>query len=92
MINDHEFAKSQQLIKDSKIKLYPSCKDKYTKLSTSLKLLQLKAAHCWTDQGFNALLDLLHDGLPEGNVLPKNTYDAKKIICPLGMEVERIHA
>lgn len=25
-------------------------------------------------------------------MLPKTIYDAKKIICPLGMEVERIHA
>lgn len=23
---------------------------------------------------------------------PKTTYDAKKVICPLGLEVERIHA
>ena len=30
--------------------------------------------------------------LPEGNELPANTYRAKKVICPLGLEVEKIHA
>jgi hypothetical protein len=25
-------------------------------------------------------------------VLPQNTYQAKKIICPLGLEVKKIHA
>src|SRR6266540_2228119 len=30
--------------------------------------------------------------LPEGNELPANTYRVKKVICPLGLEVEKIHA
>jgi len=30
--------------------------------------------------------------LPEGNEIPKSTYEAKKIICPMGLEVEKIHA
>ena len=30
--------------------------------------------------------------LPEKNELPKKTYLAKQIICPIGLEVEKIHA
>ena len=30
--------------------------------------------------------------LPEGNELPSTTYEAKKFGCPLGLEVQKIHA
>jgi len=75
-----------------KTPLYPGCKEKYTKLFTSLKLLQLKATHHITDRGFKALLDLLRDMLPQGNEIPKNTNEAKQNVCPLELEVEKIHA
>jgi hypothetical protein len=37
-------------------------------------------------------LTLLKDMLPQGNAVPKTVYEAKQIICPLGLEVEKIHA
>ncbi|CAH1442271.1 unnamed protein product [Lactuca virosa] len=30
--------------------------------------------------------------LPDDNELPVSTYQAKKLMCPMGMEIERIHA
>jgi hypothetical protein len=30
--------------------------------------------------------------LPQGNAVPKIVYETKQIICPLGLEVEKIHA
>ena len=48
-----------------------------TKLFTSLKLLQLKITHHWTDHGFKALLDLVRDMLSEGNEIPMTTYEPK---------------
>jgi hypothetical protein len=30
--------------------------------------------------------------LPKDNKLPVSTYKAKKFICPLGLEVQKIHA
>ena len=75
-----------------KTPLYPGCKGKYTKLFASLKLLQLKVTHHMTNQGFKALLDLLSNMLPKGNEIPMTTYEAKQNICPLGLEVEKIHA
>ena len=29
--------------------------------------------------------------LPEGNELPPTTYEAKKVVCPLGLDVQKIH-
>ena len=29
--------------------------------------------------------------MPEKNLMPESTYYAKKMLCPLNMEVERIH-
>ena len=84
-----ELARLRQFVKDSKTPLYPGCK-KYSRLSGDLKLLQLKAAHQWTNRSFKQLLDLLKDILPEGNQVADSVYEAKKIICPLGLEVEKI--
>jgi hypothetical protein len=30
--------------------------------------------------------------LPKPNELPTTTYEAKKIVCPLGLQIEKIHA
>jgi hypothetical protein len=30
--------------------------------------------------------------LPKDNELPASTYEAKKVFCPLGLEVQKIHA
>ena len=61
-------------------------------MSTLLKLLQLKAAHHWTNKGFRELLEVLEDMFPEGNQIPRTTYEAKKIVCPMGLKFEKIHA
>jgi Zn ribbon nucleic-acid-binding protein len=37
-------------------------------------------------------LDVLRDILPQGNQISESIYEAKKIIYPLGIEVEKIHA
>ena len=30
--------------------------------------------------------EVVHDMLPKENMLPKSYYQAKKILCPMGME------
>jgi hypothetical protein len=52
----------------------------------------MKASNGWSDKGFNELLQFLNDLLPKANVLPRSTYQAKKTVCLLGLEVEKIHA
>jgi hypothetical protein len=34
---------------------------------------------------------LLKFMLPQDNAVPETVYEAKQIICPLGLEVEKIH-
>ena len=45
-----------------------------------------------TDKGFEKLLKILKKKLTKDNELPDSTYAAKKVVCPLGLEVQKIHA
>ncbi|XP_074297156.1 uncharacterized protein LOC141627844 [Silene latifolia] len=65
---------------------------KFTRLSATLKLYNLKAKNGWSDKSFTDLLHLLSEILPDGNELPKSTYEAKKILCPMGLNYVKIHA
>jgi hypothetical protein len=57
-----------------------------------VELLKLKARNGWSDSSFSALLELLSKVLSKPDGLPTSTYLAKKIICPLTLGVEKIHA
>ncbi|CAH9079143.1 unnamed protein product [Cuscuta epithymum] len=71
--------------------LYHGC-TKYTKLSAVITLYNVKAKNNWSDTSFTSLLEVLHDMLPDGNEMPKSNYYAKKLMCPLGLEYEKIDA
>ena len=45
-----------------------------------------------SDKEFKELLKLMKNILPESNTLPETTYEARKIVCPLGLEAQQIHA
>ncbi|XP_021718897.1 uncharacterized protein LOC110686603 [Chenopodium quinoa] len=81
----------ENVSKAAETPLYPGCA-KYSKLSGVLTLFNLKAKNGWTDTSFNSLLEALSDMLPEGNDIPKSTYYAKKLLCPLGLEYTKIDA
>ena len=68
------------------------CDDKFILLHSVLELLKLKARNGWSDKSFIDLLVLLRDILLKANKLPCNTYRAKKLIAPLAMDVQKIHA
>ena len=55
-------------------------------------MLQWKAENGVTDRGFEKLLKKLKNMLPKDNKLPASMYEAKKVVCPLGLEVQKIHA
>jgi len=75
---------------DSEKSLYPGC-TRCTRSSAILKLFNIKARNGWTDRSFSELLELLHEMLPEGNMLSTRHYEAKKILYPMGMEYQKIH-
>jgi hypothetical protein len=68
------------------------CPTHWTLLRFVLELLILKAKYGWSDCSFNDLLGLLSWVLPQPNLVPTNTYHAKKVISPLSMGVEKIDA
>ncbi|WVY97894.1 hypothetical protein V8G54_030045 [Vigna mungo] len=79
------------LINYSEQSLYPGCTN-FTRLSATLKLFSLKARNEWTDKSFTELLELLKEMLPENNTLLIRNYQAKKVLCPMGLEYQKIHA
>jgi hypothetical protein len=68
------------------------CGKEFTQLRVVLELLKLKASHGWSDNSFSKVLSLLVKLLPKPNTLPTSTYRAKKLICPLSLGVDEIHA
>ena len=57
-----------------------------------MKLLQWKAENGVPNKEFEKLLKILKNKLPKDKEFPDSTYGAKKVVCPLGLEVEKIHA
>ena len=76
----------KRMLEDYKTLLYPDCKQGHKKLGTTLELLQWKASNGLSDKGFEELLKLIKNLLPEGNTLPKTMYKARKVVCPLDLE------
>ena len=90
--SEKEKLKFDRMLEDHKKGLYPNCEDGNTKLGTTLELLQWKAENGVSDKGFGKLLKIMKKKLPKDNELPDSTYEAKKVLCPLGLEVQKIHA
>jgi hypothetical protein len=84
--------KFEKMLEDHKKLLYIDYKQGHKKLSATLEMMQWKASNALTDKGFGELLKIVKNFLPEDNQLPSSTYKAKKVICPLGFEVQKIHA
>jgi hypothetical protein len=93
---EHKVLENLERVKRaSKESLYgveKGCPTHWTMLHFVLELLILKAKYRWSDCSFNDLFRLLSWLLPQPNSVPTNTYEAKKVISPLTMGVEKIHA
>src|ERR1051325_8806290 len=74
----------ERLVSDAEKPLYNGC-TKFTRLSAVLKLYNLKVGNGWSDESFTELLAFMKDMLPEDNVLPNRTYEAKKMLYSIGM-------
>ena len=55
-------------------------------MGTTLELLQWKAKNGVSDKGFEELLKI-QKMLPKDNKLPATTYEAKQVVCPMGLEI-----
>lgn len=56
-----------------------------------LKLVNVKGENGWTDKSFTELLELFKKMVPKDNTLLDRHYEAKKILCLMGMEYKKIH-
>ncbi|XP_071718785.1 uncharacterized protein [Rutidosis leptorrhynchoides] len=90
-VTDKYHDRLQQLFVDAEKPLYTGCMN-FTKLFAVIQLVNLKSNNGWSDTSFTSLLELLNKMLQEGNELPVSTYQAKKLMCPMGLEIQRIYA
>ena len=74
---------------DSKKELYPGCKKKYSRLSATLALLRFKAANGLSNKGFTEMLGIFKEILPEDNVLPRSTNEAKTFFAHWNLKYKR---
>jgi hypothetical protein len=84
--------KFSQIMKDYETSVFSGCNKEHNRFHIVLTLLQMKASNGWSDKGFNKLLQFLSDLISKINMLPQSTYEAKKMICLLGLEVKKMHA
>jgi hypothetical protein len=80
------------MLEDHNKLLYPNCEDGQKKLGSILELMEWKTENGLSDKGFEQLLKMMKKILPRDNELPASTYEANKVVCPLGLEVHKIYA
>lgn len=80
-----------KILRETDEPLFEGCK-KHSKLSFILDLFHKKCMNGWSNKSFNNLLSTLRETLPEGEQLPRSSYEVKKLIGDLGLGYEKIHA
>lgn len=71
--------------------LWDRCR-KYTKLQAATRFLNWKSDSNVPDSTYNKILPIFKDMLPDGEKLPANFYETKKLLKPLALPKEKIHA
>ena len=84
-LNEKNQKKLEEMRKHVKTSLYNG--STMTKLEADILLLEMKAGNGMSNTGFNDVLSLLQKFVPSPNELPQNMYEAKQMICSLGLEV-----
>ncbi|GFS41570.1 hypothetical protein Acr_00g0075150 [Actinidia rufa] len=81
----------QKLLNDSQRELYPGSED-CTLLKFVIEAFNIKVTSHWTNKSFNLFLKFQSRLLPKGNLVPKSTYEVRKILSDLGLSYELIDA
>jgi hypothetical protein len=77
-------------LEDSKKPLWTGCE--LSELTLFVLLFNVKTMNKWSDKSFDDLLEVLRMAIPDGKELPKNFYEAKKLISKFGLGYENIDA
>ena len=78
----------EKLEEDAKCELHPSCTD-YSILKFVIEMLNVKVMTNLSNKGLDMMLELLTKVLPKRNLVPRSTYETKKILRDLGMSYEQ---
>ena len=89
MAQREEAQNFDKLLDDAKRVVYPGCKD-FTLLKFVISILNVKVMNNWSTKSLDMILEFLVKLLPKGNLAPRSTYEAKKILHDLGMSYELI--
>ncbi|XP_057510793.1 uncharacterized protein LOC130793173 [Actinidia eriantha] len=81
----------QKLLNDSQRELYPGSED-CTLLKFVIEAFNIKVTSHWSNKSFNLFLKFQSRLLPKGNLVPKLTYEARKILSDLSLSYELIDA
>ena len=85
---DVEVCHFDKLEEDAKRELYPCCTN-YSILKFVIEMLNVKVMTNLSNKELDMMLELLTKVLPKGNLVPMSTYEAKKILYDLGIEVDK---
>ena len=80
---DEEVHHFDKLEEDANRELYPGCID-YSILKFVIEMLNVKVMTNLSNKGLDIMLELLTNVLPKGNLVPRSTYEVKKILRDLG--------
>jgi len=86
-----ENSEFKKKLNDAETPLYSSCLN-YTKVSAIMGLYRIKVKSGMSANYFYQLLKMVHDMLPEGNVLPISTEGMKKFLKTYCFGYDIIHA
>ena len=86
---DEEVHRFDKLEKDAKLELYPGCID-YSILKFVIEMMNVKVMTNLSNKGLDMMLELLTRVLPKVNLVPRSTYEVKKILHDLGKSYEHI--
>ena len=85
---DEEVRHFDKLEVDAKHELYLDCTD-YSILKFVIEMLNVKVMTNLSNKELDMMLKLLTKVLPKGNLVPMSTYEVKKILYDLGIEVDK---
>ncbi|KAL4578884.1 hypothetical protein LXL04_015015 [Taraxacum kok-saghyz] len=83
--------KFDDMLKDVNVPLWDGCQN-HSKLSAATRLLNWKSECNVADSTYDKLLPIIKEMLPDGERLPRNFYETKKMLKLLELPKERIHA
>ena len=65
---------------------------KVSQLDAIARLMAVKSQFAMSREAFDVILTVFGSLLPDGHILPRNMYEAKKLLGALKMPYELIHA